>query len=146
VQNNGVVVLALNNGKIRIQEGCRLNFNSDLRSETQGTFPNHTLQLDIPFVRFNNFFSYANPFCSKSFVVILQVLSIFLLQGGFKGDSTPLTMFSTTLDLILFGFSRLCLHHAFFCLICSMLQSCLFLCKRVNKSFNPFIVFLATCK
>jgi hypothetical protein len=53
------------------------------------------------------------------------------LQGGFKGDLTPLTMFSTILDLILFGFLRLCLHCAFFCLIFFMLQSCPLLCKKV---------------
>jgi hypothetical protein len=80
------------------------------------------------------------------FNVIMQVLSIFLLQGGFKGKSTPLTMFSTTLDLILFGFLGLCLHCAFFCLICFMFQSCLFLCKKVFKTLDLCIVFLATYK
>ncbi len=127
----GVVISTLNNGKIGIQEGCKLNFSSHLESETQGKILDHTLQLAIPFVHFRSFFSYASPFCSKPFVVLMQVLSILLLQGGFEGDSTPFIVFSTTLDLILFGFSRFCLHCAFFCSICSMLQSCPFICKRV---------------
>jgi hypothetical protein len=108
-----------------------LDFDSDLQSKTQGKFPNHTLQLAIPFVHFRGFSSFANPFCSKRFVILLQVLSVFLLQGGLKGDSSPLTMFLTAPDLILFGFLGLCLHCAFFYSICSMLQNCLFLCKRV---------------
>jgi hypothetical protein len=66
-----------------------LDFGLDLQSETQGKFPNHTLQLVIPFVRFRNFSSYASPFYSKPYIVLLQVLSFLLLQGGFKGDSTP---------------------------------------------------------
>jgi hypothetical protein len=127
----GVVVLALNNGEIRTREGCTLDFSSDLQSKTQGKFLDHTLQLIIPFVHFRNFPSYANPFYSKSFAIILQVLFVILLQGGFKGNSTAFTMFSTTLDLILFGLLGLCLHCAFFNSICSMLQSCMFLCKRV---------------
>ncbi len=117
MQNYGGGVSALNNGKIGTQEGCKLDFSLDLQSETQGKFPNHTLQ---SFVRFRNFPSYASPLCSKHFVFLLQVLSV-LLQGGFRQDSTPLTMFSTILDLILFGFLGLCLHCAFFCSIFSML-------------------------
>ncbi len=127
----GVVVSTLNNGKIGTKEGYKLDFGLDLQSKTQGKFPYHTLQLAIPFVRFKNFSSYASPFYSKPFVVLLQVFSVLLLQGRFKGNSTPFTMFSTTLDFIIFGFLGFCLHCAFFCLICSMLQSCPFLCKKV---------------
>jgi hypothetical protein len=108
-----------------------LDFDLDLQSKIQGKFSNYTLQFSLPFVHFRGFSSYANPFCSKPFFVLLEILSIFLLQGGFKGDSTPFTMFLTTLDLILFGFLGLCLHFAFFYSICSMLQNCPFLCKRV---------------
>ncbi len=121
----------MNNGKIGTREGCKLDFDSDLQNKTQGKFPNHTLQLVIPFFHFRSSSSYPSPFCSKPFAIILQVLSVLLLQGGFKGDLTPLTMFSTILDLILFGFLRLCLHCAFFCLIFFMLQSCPLLCKKV---------------
>jgi hypothetical protein len=39
----GVVVSALNNGKIGIQEGCRLDFGLDLQGKIQGKFLNHTL-------------------------------------------------------------------------------------------------------
>jgi hypothetical protein len=127
----GVVVSVLNNGEIGTWEGCTLDFSSDLQNETQGKFLDHTLQLIIPFVHFRNFLSYANSFYSKSFAIILQVLFVILLQKGFEGNSTPFTVFSTTLDLILFGLLGLCLHCAFFYLICSMFQSCLFLCKRV---------------
>jgi hypothetical protein len=67
----GVVVSTLNNDKIRTQEGCRLNFSSNLQSGTQGKFPYHTLQLAIPFVRFRSFSSYASPFCSKPFIILL---------------------------------------------------------------------------
>ncbi len=76
----GVVVLALNNGKIGTHEGCRLDFGLDLQSETKSRFHNHTLQLVIPFVRFKNFSSYGSPFYSKPFVVLMQVLSVLLLQ------------------------------------------------------------------
>jgi hypothetical protein len=48
----------------------------------------------------------------------------FFCKEGLKEIQPPLTMFLTTLDLIMFGFSKLCL-------ICSMLQTCSFLCKRV---------------
>ncbi len=106
----GVDVLVLNNGKIGIQEGYKLDFGLDLQSETQGKFLDHTLQHIIPFVCFRIFSSYASPFYSKPFVVLLQVLSVILLQGGFKGDSAPLTMFSTTLNFILFGFLGFCWH------------------------------------
>ncbi len=81
-----VVVSALNNGKIGTREGCKLDFGLYLQRETQGKFPNHTLQT---FIDFRSFPSYASPLCSKPFVVLLQVLSI-LLQGGFRRDSTPL--------------------------------------------------------
>jgi hypothetical protein len=67
VQNNGVVVSTLNNGKIRTQEGCKLNFSLDLQSEIQGKFPDHTLQLAIPFFCFRSFSSYGSPFYSKPF-------------------------------------------------------------------------------
>jgi hypothetical protein len=94
----GVIVSILDNGKIGTREGCKLDFSLDLQWETQGKFPNHTLQLVIIFVHFRSFPSYAGPFCSKPFVIFLQVLSI-LLQGGFKEYSTPLTMFSTIIDI-----------------------------------------------
>ncbi len=133
----GVVFSTLNNGKIGTREGCRLNFCSNLQSETQGKFHDHTLQLVIQFFHFKSFSSYASPLCSKCFVNLLQILSVLLLQGGFKGNSTPFTMFSTTMDFILFGFSRLCLHYAFFYSICSLFQSCPFLCKRVLRASTP---------
>jgi hypothetical protein len=126
-----VVVSALNTRTIGIQEGCKLDFGLDLQSKTQGKFLDHTLQLIVPFICFRNFFSYASLFYSKPFVVFLQILFILLLQGGFKGDLTLLTMFSTIMDFILFGFLGLCLHCTFFYSICSMLQSCPFLCKKV---------------
>jgi hypothetical protein len=52
----GVVILALNNGKIGTCKGCKLDFSSNLHSEIQGKFLDHTLQLVIPFVRFRSFF------------------------------------------------------------------------------------------
>jgi hypothetical protein len=102
------------------------------------------LQLVIPFVRFKSFSSYASPFGSKPFIILLQVLSVLLLQKGFKGDSTPFIVCSTTLDLILFGLLGLCLHCAFFGLICSMLQNCPFLRKRFKKlqSFHHVLRYL----
>jgi len=112
----GVVVSALNNGKIGTRESCKLDFDLDLQREIQGKFHNHTLQ---PFVCFRSFPSYASPLCSKPFVVLLQLLSV-LLRRGFRRYSTTLTMFSTILNLILFGFSRV-LHCAFFCSISFML-------------------------
>jgi len=123
-----------------------LDFGSNLQSETQGKFLDHTLQLAIPFVHFRSSSSYANPFYSKPFVVLLQVISVFLLQGGFKGNSTPFIVFLTTLDLILFGFSKLYLHFAFFLFNLSYALELYILMQEGLKSFNPFIVFLATYK
>ncbi len=118
----GVVISALNNGKIGIRESCKLDFNLDLQRVTQSKFPNHTLQ---PFVYFRSFPSSASPLCSKPFVVLLQVLSV-LLQGGFRRDSTTLTVFSTILNLILFGFPEFCIVHFF-------VQ--FFLCFKVVNSY-----------
>jgi hypothetical protein len=67
----GEVISSLNNGKIGTWECCKLDFGSNLQSKTQGKFLDHVLQLVIPFVHFRSFFSYASPFCSKPFVLLL---------------------------------------------------------------------------
>ncbi len=80
----GVVVSTLNNDKIGTQEGCRLNFSSNLQSETQGKFPYHTLQLAIAFVRFRSFSSYASPFCSKPLLFFYKFFPFFFCKEGLK--------------------------------------------------------------
>jgi hypothetical protein len=130
----GVIVSILNNGKIGTCKGCKLDFDLDLQRETQGKFPNHTLQLVIPYVHFRNFSSYASPFYFKPFV-ILQVLSV-LLQGGFKEYSTPLTMFSTILNIFR-ALLELCIFFVQF-LLC--FKVVVFMQEGL-KSFDPFTVF-----
>jgi hypothetical protein len=63
----GVVILALNNGKIGTCKGCKLDFSSNLHSEIQGKFLDHTLQLVIPFVHFRSFFSLGKSFLFQAF-------------------------------------------------------------------------------
>jgi hypothetical protein len=86
----GVATSSLNNGKIGTWEGCRFDFGLDMQSKTQGKFLDHVLQLSIPFVYFKNFSSYAIPFCSKPFALLLQVFFVFFYKEGLKDIQPPL--------------------------------------------------------
>jgi hypothetical protein len=103
------------------------------------------LQLAIPFVGFKSFSSYASPFCSKPFVVLLQVFYVLLLQGGFKGDSTPSQFFDH------FGLDYVSSFKALFALCICLFD--LFYVSELSifmqeglKNFDRFILFSATCK
>jgi hypothetical protein len=101
---------------------------------------------NLLFVHFRGFSSYAKFFYSKPFFVLLQVLSIFLLQGGFKGDSTPL---HNVFDH--FGLDSVWIFRALFT-FCIFLFDLFYaselsvLMQEGLKSFHRFTAFLAICK
>jgi hypothetical protein len=85
----GVVISTLNNGKIGTQEGYRLDFNSNLQSETQGKFIDHTLQLAIPFVHFRSFLLMQIPFVPSLLLFFCKFFSFFFCKEGFKEIQPP---------------------------------------------------------
>ncbi len=85
----GVVISTLNNGKIGTQEGYRLDFNSNLQSETQGKFPNHTLQLAIPFGHFKSFLFMQILSAPSLLLFFCKIYSFLFCKAGFEEIQPP---------------------------------------------------------
>ncbi len=85
----GVVISALNNGKIGTREGCKLDFNSNLQSKTQGKFLCHTLQLAIPFVYFKSFLHMQILFVPSLLLFFCNFFPFFFCNEGLREIQYP---------------------------------------------------------